>query len=404
MPGPGLTRHVLRAFIAAVFLAMSPAASAATLYVRADGKAMDAVAIDARVTHLMQAGNVPGLALAVIARSRVAYVKAYGFANVAAHRPLGGATIMYGASLTKAAFATMVMQLVDEGVIALDTPISAYLKKPLPEYEDYRDLADDARWRAITPRMLLSHTAGFPNWRFFGKSGDFDQTRPLRIYQEPGAGYSYSGEGIELLQLVVEEATGKPLAQLMDARIFRRFGMTRTSMVWRDDFAPDYAVNYGATGKALGHNKRSHARAAGSMDTTIADYARFLAAVERGDGLSPASRAEMVRPQIAIHSAQQFPVLRPDVPGANADIALSYGLGWGVFETPFGRAFFKEGHDDGTANYALCLNERGLCIAMLSNSVRAEGIFLYMVDALIGDVRLPWRWEGYLPYDKPASQ
>ena len=55
---------------------------------------------------------------------------------------------------------------------------------------------------------------------------------------------------------------------------------------------------------------------------------------------------------------------------------MGYGLGWGVFETPYGHAFFKEGHNDSTANYALCIAARRDCIVILSNSVRAERIFL----------------------------
>jgi hypothetical protein len=66
-----------------------------------------------------------------------------------------------------------------------------------------------------------------------------------------------------------------------------------------------------------------------------------------------------------------------------------------VFETPFGPAFFKEGHDDGTANYALCVQRD--CILMLSNSVRAERILATLVEALFGKVGLPAEWEGFAP-------
>ena len=77
---------------------------------------------------------------------------------------------MYGASLTKAVFAYTVMQLVEEGRIDLDRPIADYLPKPLPEYGNldaygnWGDLAGDERWRRITPRILLTHSAGFANF------------------------------------------------------------------------------------------------------------------------------------------------------------------------------------------------------------------------------------------------
>ena len=69
-------------------------------------------------------------------------------------------------TLTKAAFAYMVLQLIDEGKINPDASIATYLPKPLPEYEDYADLAGDERWRALTPRVILNHTTGFANFRW----------------------------------------------------------------------------------------------------------------------------------------------------------------------------------------------------------------------------------------------
>ncbi|MFK8016035.1 MAG: hypothetical protein AB8G17_11420 [Gammaproteobacteria bacterium] len=114
---------------------------------------------------------------------------------------------------------------------------------------------------------------------------------------------------------------------------------------------------------------------------------------------SRAAKKEMISTQVRIRSVAQFPSLRKDVTNEYDAIKLGYGLGWGVFESPYGPAFFKEGHDDGTANYALCLEDTKTCVLLMSNSVRAEGIFKELVDTLLGDTQLPWRWEGYTPYD-----
>ena len=96
----------------------------------------------------------------------------------------------------------------------------------------------DPRYKKITARMLLSHTSGFPNWRWF------NDDRKLNINFEPGSRYAYSGEGIDLLQLVVETITNKPLQDLMRAHVFEPFGMTRSSMVWENRFESDYANGY----------------------------------------------------------------------------------------------------------------------------------------------------------------
>lgn len=366
------------------------------VFTRADGAAMTADQIDTTVRKLMQAGRVPGLALALIADGRIAYLKAYGMADTQAGRPLQTDTVMYGASLTKAAFAWMVMTLVDDGVVDLDRPIGEYLPKPLPQYADYTDLAGDDRWRLWTLRMLLSHQSGLPNWRWFSES------QRLAIIFEPGSRYAYSGEGYQVAQLTLEEGLGLNVNELMQKRVFDRFGMDRTSMTWREDFRPNFAHGYAEDGRDLGHNARRSVHVAGSMDTTVADFATFLAGVLRGARISPEARSEMLSPQVRVTARHQFPTQSPEDTDANRAIELSYGLGWGLFRSPFGPAFFKEGHDDGTNNYALCLDQAKRCILILSNSSNGEGIFLYLVDALMGRTDLPWEWEGYVPYDRQA--
>ncbi|MDB5973032.1 MAG: serine hydrolase [Hydrocarboniphaga sp.] len=357
--------------------------------------------IDQSVQRLMSAAKVPGLAVALVEHGQLAYLKTYGLRDVESAAPLNPDTVMYGASLTKATFAYLVMQLVDDGRIDLDQSIAAYLPKPLPEYEKYSDLAGDERWRMITPRMLLSHTAGFPNFRFFTRDGVYRQDAKLSFWFEPGARFSYSGEGINLLQFVIEQGLGLDVGQLMQQRVFDRFGMRRSSTTWRDDFAADNATGYDEAGKALGHKRRGSTRAAGSMDTTPADYARFLAGLQRGEGISAASKKEMLRPQIEIDSVQQFPPQLTDSTTDNRGIALAYGLGWGLFRSSQGPAYFKEGHDDGTNNYVLCIENRQACLMLLSNSSNAEGIFKYLADDLLGPTCLPWFWQNYIPYDHP---
>jgi CubicO group peptidase (beta-lactamase class C family) len=351
--------------------------------------------IDADIERLMAAAAVPGLALALIEDGKVVYQRAYGLADRAAGVPLRTDTIMYGASLTKAAFAYMAMQLVEEGVLDLDAPLPRQLARPLPEYPGFADLIGDERWRAVTPRMLLSHSSGLLNWRWINPD------KKLDFKFSPGTRYVYSGEGIQILQLVIEERSGRPLAELMQQRVFDRFGMKDTSMVWRPDFEGRATVHYGAGGEVIAHAKRSRARAAGSMDTTLADYAAFFAGVLRGDGLSAASHAAMLSPQVAIVSPRQFPSHWPGETGANRAIGLSAGLGWPVFDGPMGRTFFKEGSDDGTNNLAFGLLRQRSGVLMLSNSSNGPRMFAPALDAILGRTCVPWFWMGYVPYNRP---
>ncbi len=362
-------------------------------YVRPDGLGLTTREIDATVESLMTAARVTGLGVALLDSDGVRYINAYGLADVARGNPLSPDTVMYGASLTKGVFAYAVMTLVDEGRLDLDQPIGELLPRPLPEFEDYADLADDPRWQQWTLRILLSHSAGLPNWRWFMPG------KKLSILFEPGTRYAYSGEGIQVAQLVLEEGLGIDVNALIQERVFERFGMTKTSMLWREDFRENLARGYDENGENLGHNMRGSVRAAGSMDTTLADFSRFLTALQSGSGLSDAARDELLGAQIRITAKAQFPTHIWEDTTANDAINLSYGLGWGVFDSNLGPAFFKEGHDDGTNNYALCLTDKGHCILLLANSSNGESIFLYLVERLFGVTNLPWEWENYVPYD-----
>ncbi|MEG3193376.1 serine hydrolase domain-containing protein [Lysobacter sp. D1-1-M9] len=322
---------------------------------------------------------------------RVTQVSSHGERN-AGSDPLQTDTVMYGASLTKAVFAYTVMQLVDEGLIDLDRPIGEYLQWPLPayttedQYAPWRDLTGDARWRELTARMLLTHSPGFANFAFLEPDGK------LRIHFEPGSRYAYSGEGFILLQFVIERGLGLDVGEQMQRRVFDRFGMKNTSMMWRPDFAANLADGWHADGTPEPHDERSAVRAAGSMDTTITDMARFAAGYVRGEGLSDAARAEMVKPQLPITTASQFPTLQPELPPRARRADLAAGLGLIVFDGPQGRGFMRGGHNDITGNTWVCVERGRRCVVILANDVRAEAAFPYLVERVLGKTGAPWRW------------
>lgn len=378
-----MVRSILSCLLPAL-LALSPAPTHAALPSEAR--------IDAEVGRAMAATGTRGLAMALIERGQVQRVRSYGVRNEAGDA-LQTDTIMYGASITKTAFAYTVMQLVDEGVLDLDRPLAAYLTKPLPEYaseEKYApwpDLADDPRWRQITARQVLTHSVGFANFAFLEPDGK------LRLHFDPGSRYAYSGEGFILLQFVLERGLGLEVGELMHDRVFHRFGMGNTSMIWRPDFAPHLADGWKADGSVEPHDERSKVRAAGSMDTSIDDLAKFAAALVRGEGLSTQARAEMTKPQQAITTASQFPSLQPELVPALRRADLAAGLGVIVFDGPQGRGFMKGGHNDSTANMLVCIERGQRCVLLLANDVRAEAAFPTLVKFVLGETGMPWNWE-----------
>ncbi len=383
-PTPSSPRRALRPLLAAVLMVFAVMPVAARVPTDA--------ALDAEVARAMAATHSRGLAIAIIDKGRVVRVRSYGDRN-AAGAPLQTNTIMYGASLTKSAFAYLMMQLVEEGRLDLDRPLAEYLDRPLPEYpseEKYApwpDLSGDERWRSITARHVLTHSVGFANFAFVEPDGK------LRFHFDPGERYAYSGEGMILLQFVIERGLGLDVGVEMQRRVFDRFGMKNTSMIWRPDFATHLADGWRADGSIEPHDERGKVRAAGSMDTTIDDIARFAAGYLRGEGLSAKARAELTRPQLAITTASQFPSLQAELPIDQRSRDLAAGLGVIAFRGPQGAGFMKGGHNDSTGNTLVCIERRQRCVVMLANDVRAEPAFPKLVEFILGKTGAPWRWE-----------
>lgn len=239
--------------------------------------------------------------------------------------------------------------------------------------------------------MALTHATGFHNFWFI------EPGRTLRIHFDPGSRFSCSGEGFSLLQFTIEQGAaakglGLDVKALTDG-IFATLGMRRTSLQWRDDFRDNLADGWNDRGEPQEHDERSNVRVAGSMDTTISDLSRFIAALVRGDGLSAEARADLARPWLRIGTAHQFPPFAPYLPEAEQRPDLAAGLGVIVFEGPQGRGFYKGGHDAQTANTFVCLERGRRCVLLMANDVRAEARFADIVQVVLGDSGVPFAWE-----------
>ncbi len=352
--------------------------------------------LERTLTEIMAKGGVPGVSFAVLEQGQVAWVGSFGVRSTESNEPADADTVFAAASFSKPVFAYLAMLLTQEGTLELDRPLEEYLGQPLGELPRYADLAGDERTGAITTRHVLSHSAGFPNSRLLTDDGK------LRFLFDPGARFNYSGEGIALLQLVVEEVTGRGLEELAQDRIFDPLGMTRTSYVWQDEFEDNHAVPHDEFERAKRLDRRRDADAVGSMMTTAGDYARFLAALVSAEGEHRELVEAMLSPQVTIDSQQMFGPLWQRT-AANEEIALAWGLGWGRFDTTRGRAFFHTGHDFGWQNYTVTHFDAGTGAVFLSNSDNFESVAREMVAVALGDESSPFDWLGYPVFD-PAQR
>lgn len=228
------------------------------------------------------------------------------------------------ASITKTVTAETILRLAGQGRLSLDEPMAAYWVDP--------DIAGDPRALELTPRMALTHTTGFPNWRFFLRGGK------LTFQHAPGERFGYSGEGLDYVARFAERKVGKPFPELVAETVFKPIGMTDSSMVARRGDVSAIARPLDEAGGFHGYYCRpegaSWCRAEGSyaaaddMVTTVRDYAAFLRSVVGAEGYGPAITAD--RDRVQADKGDQRVVDCAAVPEVRCPDAQGYGLGFDV--------------------------------------------------------------------------
>jgi len=370
--------------------------------VRLDNSRITAQQLDTKISQLMKDASVAGMAVSIFNDNKPVYHKVFGYKNSDTKVPLQTNTNFYGASLSKAVFAVLVMKLVEEKIISLDKSLQDYLPKPVYEYgkgtswnQDYTSLREDKLYEKITARHCLSHSSGFANWRWY------EPDQKLHVHFEPGSQYSYSGEGLCYLQFVIEKLTGKSLNELMQEKLFGPLDMKHSSYTWEAAFESNYCFGHDTTGKVYPKDKDNAPRSASTLETTPDDYSLFTAAVLQKKILKPSTYDTLFKQQLLIRSRIQMGTEAwKDSTIDNDDILLGYALGWGKLQTPYGFGVFKEGHGDGFQHYSILFPGKKLGIVILTNSDNGESIFKELLEFAISDTFTPWKWQRYIPYNK----
>ena len=379
-----------------VLLAVSMAleAQSSTVIHRLDGSTITTAEAEAYARSTLDKEKVSGAQIAVVERGRLTWSAAFGLRRRNPDLPMDRETTTWAASITKSVFATYVMLLVERGEFELDVPVAKQLPEPLDHYDAYKEtgtaIVSEPDWPLVTPRLLLSHTSGLLNFAYL------EPDKKLHLHFRPGTKFNYSGEGINLVQFVIEQKKQRPLDQLMQDGLFAPLGMKRTGLIYRQEFETDVADRFDLTGNFRAKTRRFPARGAGSMTTSSEDLAQFITALLDGKVLNPSMRAEMLKPSIQIRTLHQFALKANEGEGKEAaEVGLAYGMGWGLLtKTRFGLAFFKEGHGDGAQNYMICFERSKTCMILLTNSDNGELAFRPLLEKIMGDTVTPWEWEG----------
>jgi CubicO group peptidase (beta-lactamase class C family) len=256
--------------------------------------ALGADAIDDYLRREMELRTIPGLALAVV-RGEAIEQRFYGLANAETAAPVGEESVFAIASLDKQLTAAGVVQLVALGRVSLDDPLARWIEG-LPE--------------GIALRHLLSHTAGLPDAVAGGFEGRgftdyttdqlFATVRGLPLLAPPGERFLYSDAGLFLAQLATERIAGEPWWQFVRRELFAPAGMTSVVSLAPAALVPGRVAPYTFDGEGrLVRDRRldvDYGPLYSDLGTTVGDFARWLAALDRGAPLAPASVAAMATP------------------------------------------------------------------------------------------------------------
>jgi len=322
--------------------------------------------IDHFVTDQMAALEIPGLSVAIISAGQIVYHRSYGIAEVGTNLVLDENSILEAASLSKPVFAYFVLQMAERGLLDLDTPLHTYL--PFPELET------DRRYELITARMVLSHTSGFPNWRWFDPA-PAERNIPrgtMYIKQQPGE-FTYSGEAYHYLARVIAHLTGndmKTLDELMTKEVSDPMGIKSFYWTW-DESLESRKVSGHKLGASIGRDwprsfpddNRNEIGVAGRLHTEAHGYAQFLIALMNGGRLSESSLDEMLSPQSRVPH-DSFDYLNKGI--------IAWGLGIAIEPTPYGTRYKHGGNNGGFQSGFMFFRNKKLGYVFMANSDRGK--------------------------------
>ena len=342
--------------------------------------------IQAALDTLARQHKVPGAALGVMQGDEVVEFVT-GVANRNTQVPVTTSTLFQIGSNTKVYTATLVMQLVDEGLIDLDAPIKKYIKDIA--FKDSKALAK------TTVRSLLTHTCGIEGDYFkeFGRGDDgiglfVESLKDIGQMYEPGEMWSYCNTGWNILGHLVEEVRGESYAKVMREKLLAPIGANKTTVLMEEMLASSCAV-----GHVLqpGMNEPivppqvmmspSHAPAGSMTTSTPAEVLRFVRMHLDGGRSRSGDRVLSAE---AVKAMQQPQVKMPFIP----QLGTEMGLGWMLDEWDGERVIGHGGNTIGQASFLKVLPDRRFAMTLLTNCTSGGALWgdlsRYIFDSLAG--------------------
>ncbi len=345
-----------------------------------------------RLASLAKRHQVPGAQLGILryspGREDELVEAAYGTLNLATGSPATTTSLFQIGSVTKVWTATVVLQLVDEGLVELDTPVV----EVVPELR----LADPDVTKNVTIRHLLTHTSGIDGDVFTDTGrGDDCLEKYVDVLAEAaqnhplGATWSYCNSGFSLLGRVIEKLTGTTWDQAMRDRLFTPLGLARTVTLPEEALLHSAAVGHiDVDGQQVPSPTWGLMRSvgpAGLVTSTVADVLAFARMHLTGGLAADGTRV------LSEDSATAMTAHEADLPDKYI-LGDSWGLGWIRFGWDGQRLIGHDGNTLGQAAFLRILPEQGLAVALLTNGGHTRDLYedLYReLFAELADVEMP---------------
>ena len=329
------------------------------------------------IPRLMKEANVPGMSVALIRDGKMVWSGVFGVMSNNTRQPVTKRSIFEANSLSKPVFAYAVLTLVDQGKLALDTPIFKYMDSGF-----FDKSCTDPRFKLVTPRLILSNSSGIG-------ASQVDPDNKFVINFNPGEKFQYSPPGFQVLAQVIEHITQMRLEDFMKQAILGPLHVDQSSYVWepRYDSLRAYQHNWqGVTDTSL--KKWKHGAACCSLQTNAEDYSKIVIAVMDGKLLKKATWDEVMKPQINADS--RFP-------------NLFWGLGWGLEKTKEGECFWHWGDGGKSKDYITANLLTKDAIIFFANSENGLSFAKELLDDGIGGEHPGLSFLGYQRYDDPSA-
>ncbi len=316
------------------------------------------------ISDLLDSADIPGLSFAILKGNRIAYYQSFGVKSTESKNTIDKNTIFEAASLTKPVVAYCALKLVEQKKLEIDRPLFKYLK--------YEPAAHDNRYKAITARMVLSHTTGFPNWRS-NRKGD-----TLNIKFQPGLKFSYSGEGFVYLQKVIEKIMDSDLNSIASSFVFVPLKMNRSSLVFNND--DNYALGHDLEKVPKQKFKPNSPNAAYSLHTTAEDYAKFLKELTKPKHIKKKLTKQMFRLQLNTDKS---------------DPKMGWGLGVGLNFVNKDTYVWHWGDNKIFKSFFIFVAKTGDGFVYFSNSENGLSVVKQFIKLVLGNEEIMSTWNKY---------